>query len=155
MEMFKRRLGNILVVLGSPAMFSAVVTQTAIKPLGLHSIHLLWSLPFATMTWPLLPAYIIGVRLLKSCDFDDFKSATNDLPRVHTPVEYASIFFESGAYYIEPFCWQDGADKEEPFSSREEACNFLLSLGYHEVIDTDKCAPPYSNTIWIKEQLNA
>ena len=148
-SMNKRTLGELLTTIGFPAFAGIFGTYSSISGSG-NPLNLLWTVPLAIVSLPLLPLMIKGENILLACDKEDFDKRTANLPKVWLPKDYASIDaateFGSTQYFVSPFF------DEEPFATKEEAEKFLESLGYQEVVALNY--EYHLDTYWIKQPLD-
>ncbi len=142
--MNKKFFGRALTTIGSPAAYSLMVCFSSAQTTD-YKANLIWAIPLSIITLPLLPAYLIGDKLLKKVEMETFNALTKHLAKVKLPKDYAYIVKVDDHWLIEPFHMEG---EEEEFDSEAEARLFLQCLHYHEVISEDADVPL---TFWIKD----
>jgi hypothetical protein len=148
--MNKRTIGKLFLTMGQPSEFALNSVSESFMPDGKY-IHLIWSIPLALATLPLLFVNVKGSNLLLEAGEEEFARKIDGLPRMQGPLPRDHVMIEAHLvddqtlYYLNPFDYSDG---EEPFETEDEARLFLSSFGYHEVVPVD--AGMYQQTYWIK-----
>jgi hypothetical protein len=151
--MNKRALGNALSAIGSPAMLGVFGVMGAFTGGG-NPKQLLWAVPLAVVSFPVLPFYLHGEKILNECNHEDFIEMIGHLPRIaHLPNDHLSIEEFEGEFFIDPLYYTEG---EEKFTSLADARKFIESLGYQEVVYTKSLSAEHAwekyplQTYWIK-----
>jgi hypothetical protein len=142
--MDNRDVGELLVTIGSPAALAALGLASIGTAEGKPST-LLWAIPLAIVTLPLLPFYLKGEQLLALANREEFQTRTAALPRVNLPKDFAYIEEFEGEWYVQPFNYMDEVDT---FDSQAEAIVWLVDHAYKEVVALD--FPTATDTYWIK-----
>lgn len=154
----KRFIGNALFVIGFPfaaSSFVALCAPTSREPETWA--HLLWAIPAAILTLPLLPFVWLGGTILDQCEREDYKLEVAHLPKFNLPDHY--VDHEANLDYLHTDAqgqqryevhYNQYGDWSE-FDSKEEAIDYLNKIGYQEVINLNHDSFLYG-PVWIKKE---
>lgn len=146
----KKTIGTILTYIGGVSPIS-IISCTPHGIADKNLLHLLWAVPTAIITLPLLPVYLLGEKMLGEVEREEFINKTWNLPRVKDLGEnfsYIEPLDDDGAEWIVNPQYYMGSGEDGIFSSYKEAEDFLIAQGFSEVVH-EGYTESYS-TYWIK-----
>lgn len=147
----KKTIGTALTFIGGISPFS-IISCTPHGIVDKNPLHLLWALPTAIITLPLLPIYLLGEKMLREVQREEFINKTWMLPSVKDLGKnfsyIESLADDDTGWIINPQYYM-GTGEDGIYSSYEEAEEYLLEQGFSEVVH-EGYTEAYS-TYWIKE----
>ena len=141
----KRFFGNTFAMLGAPAIFGLTASFLAVGGRDGEPWHLLWTVPLSVVALPLLPFWLLGDKIIRDVNEEEFHIRTKDLEKISLPKDYLYIVQLDGKWMVEPLCLED---EEAPFDSEDDARLFMKCLHYKEVLSIDSGR---LQTFWIKD----